>query len=40
MSNWATGWGHRVEWSGSGVEGTGSYGAGLARYLTEHRMSR
>ena len=30
MSNWAIGWG-----TGVGVEGTGSYGAGLARYLTE-----
>ena len=49
ISNWATGWGHTVEWSAKpsagrppprpsnkvGIEGTGSYGAGLARYLTE-----
>ena len=35
ISNLAIGWGHTVRVVRVGIEGTGSYGAGLARYLTE-----
>ena len=33
MNSWATGWGHTAVLPGSELEGTGSYGAGLARHL-------